>query len=670
MALLSAVIGAVSSRNASKSQRKAADKAGEAQLEAARIANDEIGRQFDLSRQDQQPWQQAGQNALSAQQQMLFGPPGGGSNAGGPQRSGYDPTTDPHAQDANYFEGQRLSNDDGSLTEWGRSNMHGQGGYNPAGGGGLIQPGGPGITYGGGVDPGSSYNYGGTPGQVGFNQNAGNPSYSLTGIPPAWTQQEGGRPPGYFEGLNENGQDWNQSNSQTLYDGPNGTPRPNPHFQGGQPQDPYRGYNPGAQPGGGQPNGPISQSNFDSEGYLNANPDVRAEMESAGWADRGYTPWDHYQENGQFEGRDLGQRQSSQGGGPGSDGFNTGGNLPSNAYQGTQLPGRNYADFSGPDARGQPGSPKMFEGFQSPDMFGREARPEVGSNFSSQVGVDAPEFVDPDLSFEGFQNSAPYEAMLFSQEQGNRGNAARHAAQGLTGSGREDKELSRYNAGVANQFYGQYYDQATARAQDENRQARDTFTSELGLSREGYGRQAGEFGRGRELYGDAASRAGTLYGEGRDIYEGQRGQAGDIYQSGRDQYGATVGERNQQFNFGGQLYGEQYGAATDTYNRGIGDFNVDYQNTLNNYNLRDKEYSDYYNRLAGLSGGGQTAATNVGRFGADAAGRIASNTTNAGAGYGNALIAGGNAQAAGYMGMGNAAMYGINSAGNYLMRGG
>ena len=251
--------------------------------------------------------------------------------------------------------------------------------------------------------------------------------------------------------------------------------------------------------------------------------------------------------------------------------------------------------------------------------------------------------------------------MLFAQEQGNRGNAARHAAQGLTGSGREAKELSRYNAGVANQYYDSYYGQATERARDENRQSLDTYATQLGLSREGYGRQVGEFGRGRELYGDAASRAGTLYGEGRDIYEGQRGQAGDIYQSGRDQYGATVGERNQQFNFGGQLYGEQYGAATDTYNRGIGDFNVDYQNTLNNYNLRDKEFTDYYNRLAGMSGGGQTAATNVGQLGGYAAGQIASNTTNAGAGYGNALIAGGNAQAAGYMGVGNAAIYGYES---------
>lgn len=58
-----------------------------------------------------------------------------------------------------------------------------------------------------------------------------------------------------------------------------------------------------------------ARNNFDTEGYLRANPDVRAAMEfraadpdqpSAQWG-ADYTPYAHYRQFGQAEGRDAGQ---------------------------------------------------------------------------------------------------------------------------------------------------------------------------------------------------------------------------------------------------------------------------------------------------------------------------------------------------------------------------
>ena len=70
----SAVIGGVASRYASKTQAKAGGKAGDATLQAAQETIAEQKRQYDLTRSDMAPWMQAGTSALSAQQEMLFGP--------------------------------------------------------------------------------------------------------------------------------------------------------------------------------------------------------------------------------------------------------------------------------------------------------------------------------------------------------------------------------------------------------------------------------------------------------------------------------------------------------------------------------------------------------------------------------------------------------------------
>lgn len=72
MGLLGSVVGAVGSIIGGSSQKKAARNAEQAQLEAARLATQqqdralaEQRRQFDISREDQMPWLQAGQGALA-----------------------------------------------------------------------------------------------------------------------------------------------------------------------------------------------------------------------------------------------------------------------------------------------------------------------------------------------------------------------------------------------------------------------------------------------------------------------------------------------------------------------------------------------------------------------------------------------------------------------------
>lgn len=73
-----AAVGAVAGEVLSNS---AANKAAKAQQKAAQAAIDEQRRQFDLTRQDQLPFLQAGQNALGLQQRFLAGDTSGFENS-------------------------------------------------------------------------------------------------------------------------------------------------------------------------------------------------------------------------------------------------------------------------------------------------------------------------------------------------------------------------------------------------------------------------------------------------------------------------------------------------------------------------------------------------------------------------------------------------------------
>lgn len=72
-AVTSAAIGAGTTLYSASQARRGANNAANAQQQAADAAIAEQQRQYDLSRQDQQPWMQAGQNALGQMQALNAG---------------------------------------------------------------------------------------------------------------------------------------------------------------------------------------------------------------------------------------------------------------------------------------------------------------------------------------------------------------------------------------------------------------------------------------------------------------------------------------------------------------------------------------------------------------------------------------------------------------------
>lgn len=72
---IGSVVGGITG---SKSQAKAAERAGDLQYQAAMRGIDEQRRQFNLSREDQMPWLEAGETALGGIMDLLGLAPGGG----------------------------------------------------------------------------------------------------------------------------------------------------------------------------------------------------------------------------------------------------------------------------------------------------------------------------------------------------------------------------------------------------------------------------------------------------------------------------------------------------------------------------------------------------------------------------------------------------------------
>lgn len=77
----------------------------------------------------------------------------------------------------------------------------------------------------------------------------------------------------------------------------------------------------------------------------------------------------------------------------------------------------------------------------------------------------------------------------------------------------------------------------------------------------------------------------------------------------------------------------------------------EYMNAFNRYRA---QVGERYNRLAGVSGTGQAATSEIGRQGANTAANMAANT-----------MAAGNARASGYMGIANAAANGLGQFANF-----
>lgn len=83
-----------------------------------------------------------------------------------------------------------------------------------------------------------------------------------------------------------------------------------------------------------------------------------------------------------------------------------------------------------------------------------------------------------------------------------------------------------------------------------------------------------------------------------------------------------------------------------------------YQDAYNRYNT---DQSNLYNRLAGIAGTGQTAATTLGDAGANYAANVGNTLTGGATAQAASRIAGANARTSGYMGAANAITGGINN---------
>ena len=500
----------------------------------------------------------------------------------------------------------------------------------------------------------------------------------------------------------------------------------------------FTGSQPGDQQGAGQAG---AQGGWDEQAYLQNNPDVAAAVADGQFA----TGAAHYEMYGKHEkNRNTGQWTPAEAYDPEAnpemeayiaefvdpamaDQFrqlppdemqkylDAGGdtsptpneNLPSNEHLGSEVPGRDYAEFMGPDARTDPGAidnvdpvwlpggaykPQLGGPAQLPDVFGGYNAPDVmqNPNISTDVGVDAPEFTTADTSMEAFQNSPLYQSMLFQMEQGQRAQDAQMSGAGITQSGRYDKALSRFQAGTAGQSYGQFSDQALREARQRNIDEEAEYRAAMGISQEGYGREMDSYAIGHQLYGDERQRQQDIYGAGQDRYAAQLGQAQYGYETDQeriqrnyanerlmkqditdrqmnmygmqvDQHGRAVSERDKGFARSGQLYAEQYAAEEARRARDIEEFGLDRQEFFDNYGLREGERTTGFNMLAGLSGTGQVAASDLGRQGAYMANANGNARGQGSANYGTALLAAAQADASGTVGMANAFTGGLDS---------
>lgn len=98
----------------------------------------------------------------------------------------------------------------------------------------------------------------------------------------------------------------------------------------------------------------------------------------------------------------------------------------------------------------------------------------------------------------------------------------------------------------------------------------------------------------------------------------------------------------------------------DTYNRALSEYQQ-------SYNIFQGNQTNTFNRLASLSGVGQTAANTIGGLGQAAAQNTANINLTGGAQQGSSLMAAGNARASGYAGIANALNSGVGGISQYAL---
>ena len=99
---------------------------------------------------------------------------------------------------------------------------------------------------------------------------------------------------------------------------------------------------------------------------------------------------------------------------------------------------------------------------------------------------------------------------------------------------------------------------------------------------------------------------------------------------------------------------------SETYNRAFNEY-------LQQYNQFQNNQTNEFNRLALVSGMGQTTATTLGQLGQDTARNVTNINATAGSQIGNSLLYGGTARASGYAGIANAFTGGFNNISQYAL---
>lgn len=106
-----------------------------------------------------------------------------------------------------------------------------------------------------------------------------------------------------------------------------------------------------------------------------------------------------------------------------------------------------------------------------------------------------------------------------------------------------------------------------------------------------------------------------------------------------------------------ERYGQQMGSQ---------EFQNAYNRALTGYNASQQARTNAYNQLAGVSGTGQTTAQQIGAAGQNYAANVGNLASATGASNANALMAGANARASSYTGIGSSIGQGLSGIGNYL----
>lgn len=146
----------------------------------------------------------------------------------------------------------------------------------------------------------------------------------------------------------------------------------------------------------------------------------------------------------------------------------------------------------------------------------------------------------------------------------------------------------------------------------------------------------------QRLYNRNQSQQG-LYGSLTKPFDLSMFQQSPAYQFNLDQGMNAI---NKAASARGNYYAPQTLQDIGKYSQGVA--SNEFQNAFNNYNTNQ---NSLFNKLYSVSGSGQNAAAQLGGFGSNAAGQISQNTQ-----------AGGNAQAAGIVGMANAGTGALQNA--------